>query len=501
MICTTSLCFCLLTVSPAPALTTQDPAPQTFAAAEHAHRYERLLVRNVLVIEGDGTPIRGPTDIVIEKDRIASIGKAGAGEVFDAVIEGEGRTAIPGLINLHGHLHDERAGIEMPYQYQLDLWLASGITTVRDLGSDRGRALEARRASDAGEVPSPRIFLYMVAGGETAEEARESVRGIQEAHADGIKVVSMDRESFLAVLEEAHTAGLRVAHHIGVEDTDAWDDIAGGTTTIEHWYGIPDAALPYGSQQFPPDYNYSNELDRFRWAGHLWREVDPEKLGQVLQGMVDAGVAWDPTLSIYEATRDANAAQNQPWFADYLHPALAKFFEPNLESHGSFFLGWTTADEIAWRDNYQHWFAALREFAARGGTIGTGEDAGYIYRVYGFGLIRELELQQEAGFHPLDVLKHATANGAKILGREHDLGRLKKGFKADVALVNGNPLANFKLLYPTGTFVQDGDKATRGGTVEWTIKDGYCYRGAVLMEDVRQIVAKARNTGDVSATR
>jgi imidazolonepropionase-like amidohydrolase len=116
-------------------------------------------------------------------------------------------------------------------------------------------------------------------------------------------------------------------------------------------------------------------------------------------------------------------------------------------------------------------------------------------------LIRELELQQEAGFHPLDVLKHATANGAKILGREYELGRLKKGFKADVALVNGNPLANFKLLYPTGTLVRDGDKATRGGTVEWTIKDGFCYRGAVLMEDVRQIVAKARSAGDVSATR
>ncbi len=470
-------------------------------SAEHGKRYDRLLIRDVLVIEGNGTPIRGPLDIVIEKDRIASIGRVGKDEPFDAVIEGEGRTAIPGLINLHGHLHHERAGIEMPYQYQLDLWLACGITTVRDLGSDREQALDARCKSDAGEVPSPRLFLYMVAGGETAEEARLSVRGIQDARGDGIKVVGMDRESFVALLAEANAAGLRVAHHIGVEDTDAWDDIAGGTTTIEHWYGIPDAAIPYGSQQFPPGYNYSNELDRFRWAGHLFREADPAKLGQVLQGMVDAGVAWDPTLTIYEATRDALAAQNQPWFAEYLHPALAKFFEPNLESHGSFFLDWTTADECAWRDNYQRWFAALREFAERGGTIGTGEDAGYIYRLYGFGLIRELELQQEAGFHPLDVLKHATSNGAKILDREHELGRLKKGFKADIALVNGNPLANFKLLYPTGTLVQDGSGTRRGGTIEWTIKDGLCYRGAVLIENVRQIVSEARNTGVVDATR
>ncbi len=497
-----TLALLVPTAAPAPAQEeAAAPAPEPTPAAEHGQRYDRLLVRNVLVIEGDGTPIRGPQDIVIEKDRIASLGKTGKDERFDAVIEGEGRVAIPGLINLHGHLHHERAGLDMPYQYQLDLWLASGITTVRDVGSDRERALVARSQSDAGEIAAPRLFLYMFAGGSTPDEARESVRKIVGQRGDGIKITGMDREPLEALLDEAKKAGLRVAHHIGVEETDAWDDIAGGTTTIEHWYGIPDAAIPYGSQRFPPDYNYSNEIDRFRWAGRLFREADPEKLSHVLQAMVDAGVAWDPTLTIYEASRDHVAAQNQPWFEEHLHPALEKFFEPDLDSHGSYFLGWTTEDECAWRDNYQRWFAALREFAERGGTIGTGEDAGYIYRLYGFGLIRELELQQEAGFHPLDVLRHATANGARILGREHELGRLRAGHAADIALVNGNPLANFKLLYPTGTLVQEGEQAVRGGTVEWTIKDGYCYRGAILMDEVRSIVAEARAAGAVSSTR
>ncbi len=467
------------------------PAPVVFQnPPEHSKQYARLLIRNVIVVDGTGRPPFGPTNVVVEKDRIASIGPA-RGE-FDAILEGENRYLLPGFINLHGHLQDNRAGIPMPFEYQLDLWLACGITTVRDVGSDPTKALRLREQSASGEIRAPRLFLYMTAGGGTPEQARESVRRAKERGADGLKIHGMDREPMLALLDEAKKLGLRVAHHAGVEETDAWDDIKGGTTSIEHWYGIPDAALPYGSQKFPPEYNYSNELYRFRWAGRLWKEADPKKLSQVLQAMVDAGVAWDPTLSIYEATRDLNAAQNQPWFKDYLHPALEEFFKPNLLHHGSFFVEWTTEDEIEWKNNYQIWFRALREFAEKGGIIGTGEDAGYIYRLYGFGYLRELELHQEAGFHPSDVIKHATSNGALILGKAHELGRIRPGYKADLILVNGNPLRNLKLLYPTGTGIYEEGKHRWGGGIAYTIKDGYVYEVPRLLENVRQIVQQAR---------
>lgn len=471
-----------------PSTLSAQPAEGT--TAEHGRRYDRLLIRNVYVIDGNGTPTTGPTNVVVAGDRIERVG--GRGGDYDAVIEGDGRYLLPGLINNHAHLQDSRGRISMPFQYQFDLWLASGITTIRDVGSNREKALELRKRSAGGEIIAPRIFLYMRAGGRTAEEARERVRQIKEAGGDGIKITGLDREPLAALLDEARKMGLRVAHHVGVAETDVRDDIAGGTTSIEHWYGIPDAAIPYGSQKFPPDYNYSNELDRFRWAGRLFKDADPERLSMVLQAMVDGGVAWVPTLTIYEASRDVTAAQNQPWFDDYLHPALEEFFRPNLGSHGSYFLGWTTEDEVAWRNNYQRWFAALREFAERGGTIGAGEDAGFIYRLYGFGLVRELELQQEAGFHPLDVVRHATGNNARILGMESELGRVKPGYKADLILVNGNPLQNFKLLYPTGTGVYEDGEYQWGGTVEWTIKDGFCYKGSILMEDARSIVRRAR---------
>jgi imidazolonepropionase-like amidohydrolase len=135
---------------------------------------------------------------------------------------------------------------------------------------------------------------------------------------------------------------------------------------------------------------------------------------------------------------------------------------------------------------------ALRDFERKGGLIGAGDDAGFIYQMYGFGLIRELELHQEAGFSPIKVIQHATGNNARILGKEDELGRVRVGFKADLIVVNGNPLENLKVLYATGVEdVKDG-KVVQTGGVEWTIKDGIPYHGPTLMREVKDIVAKAR---------
>jgi hypothetical protein len=112
----------------------------------------------------------------------------------------------------------------------------------------------------------------------------------------------------------------------------------------------------------------------------------------VMDAMAQAKVAWVPTMSIYEASRDVQRARTQPWFKDYLHPVLERFFEPNPSSHGSYFDHWTSTDEAFWKENYRIWMAAVKDFERRGGLIGTGEDAGFIWQVYGFGLLRELEL-------------------------------------------------------------------------------------------------------------
>ncbi len=463
---------------------------QTAPKPESGKRYGRVVIRNAMVIEGNGAPVSGPMDIAIVNGTITDVVPARGRRIpaGDAEIDAAGKYVMPGLINVHAHVQDERAGIPQPLDYELKIWLACGITSVRDVGSDMKKTLQLRADSAAGKVASPRIFVYPMFNNaptpKNAEEARAKVRQFKAAGVDGIKIVGTYRDVMEGLLEEAHKAGLPVAHHGGVGETTAWDDIRLGTTSIEHWYGIPDAAIDGGVQNFPASYNYLDEADRFRYAGHLWREANPKRLLDVLDGMIKASVAWVPTLDIYEASRDLQRAQTQPIFKDYLHPTLEKYFEPNLANHGSYFVNWTTTDEVFWRENYRIEMDALKEFGKRGGLIGCGDDAGFIYQMYGIGLIREMELHQEAGFHPLKVVQHCTENNARILGQQMKLGRVRAGWAGDVIVVNGNPLEDFKVLYPK--------IGPTGGGVEWTVKDGIPYHGPTLMKDVKDMVAKAR---------
>lgn len=474
---------------------------QTSNAEISGKRFKRIVVRNAVIVNGSGKPASGPFDIVIENDLITEIagldpvavkeGKAKRPVKGDVEIDASGKYVLPGLINLHGHTQDERGGVPQPVEYCMKMWLACGITTVRDVGAS-ANTLKWREQSAKNEIASPRIFAYGVFSGKNPTEARERVRKIKQDGYDGIKLFGVDRDIMEAMMDEAHKQGLRVAHHTGVEETNTWDDIKFGTTSIEHWYGIPDAAIISGRQNFPSSYNYNNEVDRFRYAGRLWREADWEQLMKVLDAMVAANVAWDPTLDIYEASRDLQKAQTNPAFAEYLHPTLEEYFKPNPANHGSYFIGWTSTDEAFWKENYRIWMKALMEFERRGGTIGAGEDAGFIYQMYGFGLIRELELHQEAGFHPLKVIQHVTSNNAKILGQEENLGRIRVGYKADLIVVNGNPLEDFKVLYPTGVEeIRDG-KVYKTGGIEWTIKDGIPFHAPTLAKEIRELVADAR---------
>jgi hypothetical protein len=459
-------------------------------------RYARLTIRNAIIIDGNGTPASGPKDIVIEGNVIREVGPAPPIPLGDAQsspgeaeIDASGKYVLPGLINAHGHVHDERGGIPQPLEYQFKMWLACGVTSVRDVGSDTQRTIALRKRSSLGELPAPRLFVYgrfaYDPAPQDAGQARARIQELKRFGVDGVKLTGMDSDLMEAAQDEARKLGLRIAHHAGLEETNAWDDVRFGTASIEHWYGIPEAALN-DAQELPPHYNYSNETDRFRYAGRLWRQVSADRLAKVLDAMAEAGVAWVPTLAVYEANRDLQRAQTQPWFEQYLHPSMDEFFRPNPANHGSYFIGWTSTDETFWKENFRLWMDALIDFERRGGLIGAGEDAGYIYQVYGFGLIRELELHQEAGFQPLSVIRHATGNNAKILGEERRLGRIRPGYLADLIVVNGNPLENFKVLYPG---IQPGMDSAG---VEWTVKDGIPYHGPTLLSEVRAMVAKSR---------
>jgi len=460
----------------------------------HNQKHDELLIKNAIIVVGVGTPAEGPYDIHIKDSKIVSLSSSSEkNKIREEVthqIDAKGSYVLPGFINMHAHMMDSRAGIDMAQPYQYYLWLASGITTVRDVGSQLEKSLEEKKKSAAHEIIAPRMFLYPgIWGNHSDEDVKKKIRDFHKQGVDGIKFGMMDKLTFKAASAEANKLGLPVANHVGVEDMNAWDNMKAKTRSIEHWYGVPDAAL-HGVQEFPVDMNYSNELHRFRYAGRLWREADSDKLDEVLDGLVEAGVAWDPTLVIYEASRDLQRAISSPWFKDYLHPGLEKFFQPSADSHGSFFWGWTSTDEAFWKENYQIWFKVLRDFADKGGIITTGEDGGYIYQIFGMGYLRELQLHQEAGFHPLEVIKHATVNSAKVLGQGDTLGQIRIGYTADLIIVNGNPLADLNVLLPRNIKPLTGDDSTGG--IVWTIKDGVPYHAPTMLKAVRGLVNESR---------
>ncbi|WP_169307640.1 amidohydrolase family protein [Gemmatimonas aurantiaca] len=470
-------------------------------APTHGVRPRRLVIRGAIVVEGNGTPAEGPKDIIIEGNRITQIVGIDPAAIrngtarrpaADVEIDASGKYVVPGLINLHGHVQDERAGQAQPLEYQFKLWLGMGVTTVRDVSSETPKTLQLRARSLAGEVMAPRFYVYAryayMPVPRNEVEARQRVRDLKTQGVDGLKLFGMDKDVYGPVLDEAKKQGLRVAHHMAVDETNALDAAANGLTSLEHWYGVPDAAIPDGVQQFPSNFNYADEGMRFRLAGRLWREAEPARLQEVLKAMVKGGVAWNPTLDIYEASRDLQRAETQPWYAQYLHPTLEKYFKPDLSNHGSYFANWSSTDEAFWKENYRIWFGAVRDFERLGGVVGAGEDAGFIYQVYGFGLIRELELHQEAGFPTLKVLQHATANNALILGQQENLGRVRPGYLADLVVLNGNPLEDLKVFYPPRADAAAGP----GGGVAWTIKDGIPYDAQRLLREVRELVSTAK---------
>lgn len=483
--------------------------------------YERLILRGVTLIDGTGAPPRGPVDLVVENERIIGIegssdpsagGPPSRVEEGTRVMELTGHYVLPGFVDLHAHIGGTWQGT--PAEYVFKLWMAHGVTTIRDPGSGNGLdfTLQHRERSARNEIVAPRIFAYAGVGMgreepiRSPEEAREWVRWLAGRGADGIKIRdTYDPGIVDAILDEATRHGLGTAAHltqVGVARMDALDAARAGLQTLEHWYGLPEALFDDRTvQAFPPDYNYNNEYQRFGEAGRLWKQAAPsgsEKRSAVTEELLRLGLVLCPTLTIYEANRDVMRARNADWHETYTLPSLWEFFQPSPHSHGSYWFRWSTADEIAWKENFRLWMDYLNEYKNRGGRVCTGSDSGFIYKLYGFGYVRELELLQEAGFHPLEVVRSATLWGAEALhapkGTDPEFGTVAPGALADLVVVEENPIQDFKVLYGTGTVRLDAESGElrRVGGVKYTIKDGVVYDARGLLADVARLVEEAK---------
>ena len=484
--------------------------------------FARLVLRGGILIDGTGAPPIGPVDIVVERDRISSIhivGHPGAPideesrpSAGDFELDVSGMYIIPGFVDLHGHIGGTGQGTPAEYVYKL--WMGHGITTVRDPGSGNGLewTLDQARRSEALEITAPRIITYITFGAghdgpvATPDQARAWVRKLAADGGQGIKFFGAPPEIMMAALDEAAKVGIGTTMHhaqMNVTRMNALQTASHGLRSMQHWYGLPEAMFEDRTvQDYPVSYNYQNEQDRFGEAGRLWKQAAKPyspKWNALIDSLISLDFTIVPTFNTYEATRDLMRAYRLEWHDEYTLPSLWEFYRPSPIAHGSFYFYWTTEHEVAWRENYRLWMTFVNEFKNRGGRVGAGSDSGFIYNLYGFGFIRELELLRETGFHPLEVIWSATLKGAEELKMDRHFGSVQPGKKADFAILAENPLENIKALYGTGALRLNDEtgEVERVGGVRWTIKDGVVFDAPALLADVRRIVREAKELDGV----
>lgn len=505
------------------------PAPDR-RADEGEGPFERLILRGAIVIDGTGAPPRGPMDIVIEGNQIVDVDNVGAPNVeideegrpgnATREIDAHGLYVMPGLIDLHVHTGGVPKAPEAEYVYKL--WLANGITTVRGVpAGPLDWSLHEKERSARNEIVAPHIVSYHRPGAGwegrrilTPEDAREWVRFAAEKGVDGLKLGAYPPEIMEALLDEARAYHLGSTAHLGqmgVAQMNALDAARLGLGSMTHFYGLFEAMYTsHDVQPWPVEMNYNDEQFRFGQVARQWSLVEPG--GEQWNALLDEFLALDfylnPTMTIYSAGRDVMRARNADWHATYTLPSLQEYYEPSRNDHGSYWYDWTTHDEIAWKRFYQVWMQFLNEFKNRGGKVTVGSDSGFIYQLYGFGTILELELLQEAGFHPLEVIRAATMHGAqeifKPLGTPIEYGVIRPGLRADLVVVEENPLANMKVLYGTGAVRLNDEtgRPERVGGVKYTIKDGIVYDAKQLLKDVEEMVNKQkRDAQEMTSSR
>lgn len=521
-------CCLLLQAQQAPPIPPINPAPDR-PAGEGEGPFTRMVIRGITMIDGTGAPPQGPMDIVVEGNRIKELRSVGYPEVAIREsgrpakgvkeIDGTGMYVLPGFVDLHVHTGGAPKAPDAEYVHKL--WLAHGVTTVRGVpAGGMDWSLRERERSAQNKITAPRYFAYhRPFTGEgwtrtdviTPETAREWVRWAAGKGIDGLKLRAFDPPIMAALIDEAKKHGLGTTAHLdqmGIVRMNARDAARLGLGTVTHFYGLFESLLKEATvQPYPVTHNYNNEQNRFGQVARLWDKIHPrgsKVWNDLLDEFLSRRTILDPTMTIYSAGRDLMRARTAEWHSRYTLPSLWKFFEPSRENHGSYWFYWTSEDEYHWKKFYQVWMSFLNDYKNRGGRVTTGTDCGFIYQLYGYCYVTELEMLREAGFYPLEVIRSATLFGAEALhepkGKPIDFGIIRAGLLADLVIVDQNPMENLKVLYGTGA-IKLNDKTgqpERVGGVKYTIKDGVVYDSRKLLADVAAIVEKAK-AGTVSA--
>lgn len=417
--------------------------------ARFGHRYDGpVRIRNVRIFQPETLDMSDPVSVLIEGERITAIEAAdAAGTDGEVVIDGAGGSLVPGLWDMHAHLGDQGALINV----------LAGITSVRDMGNEIAVLEPLRERINAGELAGPRIsmsgFIEGVSPtnnstGELAATEEEAV-ALVNMYADRgdyhqIKIYSSIKGEWVpAMAEAAHARGMRVAGHIPAFSTPD-EMIEAGYDEITH---INQVML---SWVLGPE-DDTRTLKRITgMAKFAYLELDDEAVQKTIDLMVENNIAADPTTVIHEFGLLGRNGETRVGTLDYIENM------PVAVQRSSKVALLNVADETEDAD-YRAAFEVIKETLTmmheRGIFLVPGTDLGGAFNLH-----REVELFQEFGFTAAEALRRASYDMADYMGFADDLGSIEPGKYADFFLVPGDPTEDIKAIKSIAM-------VSRGGTV------------------------------------
>jgi imidazolonepropionase-like amidohydrolase len=424
---------------------------------------QTLTITHATVIDTVTGKTAPDSTVVIQGNRIASIARSAKHNPKAAhIVDARGEYLIPGLWDMHTHVYFDSTAADGT-DLVLPLFLANGITGVRDMGSELDAVLHARDEIAAHRLLGPRMIISgpMLDGPKsqykaaipivTPEDGRKAVDMLKSRGVDFIKVQSgVPRDAYFAIAEESKKVGIAFEGHVpdAIRATEA---VAAGQRTFEHLIGIFEASSP----------DEDKYLTGKKTPGMFLESYDPFREASIIQLLAKNHVWQCPTL-FWERGQwlvDAIDYTKDPDIAYAGHTWVTKDWPASQAS----ILKSLDTDALPVREKFvEHELDIVRKLHAANVPFlaGTDTPAG-VDVIPGISLHLELQRFVAAGFTPLEALQTATLNPADFYNKRNDYGTIQKGGIADLVLLEANPLEDIANTRKIAGVVADGQYLSR----------------------------------------
>ena len=422
-------------------------------AAEQSHEGSDrdpagLAITGVRVVTMENEEIRADQTVLIEHGHVLRIGPSARVRVPEhfEVIEGHDDYLAPGLADMHAHVTNTA---------ELDLYLANGITFLRVMWG-APVVLELRDAVESGSIRGPRIYTSgPIIDGEppiqygtdqvvTEDDARQVVRAQKESEYDFLKVYSnLSPAAFDAIASEAKDSGVAFAGHVP-DAVPLAHAVESGMASMEHLFGLADATVADPARKigrrYQPGYaEFAAKIGR----GELDSDevFDRKKLEEVAEVIGASGTWTVPTLALLDAHALSEQQRQRHW-----QSVQMQFVPPGLRNFWRTVELMLSSSAVGYAEGQQRLFeldlTRIKVLHEAGAGLLAGTDALNPFVYQGSSMVRELELFVQAGLSPFEAIKTATVNAAEFLGQVGEMGVVREGARADLVLLDSNPLEN-----------------------------------------------------------